>query len=105
MVKVKVFETPKDSKRPSVEAPKTDAKAFHEVVDSRRSVRFFSDDEIPQEVIDKCLEVRFWLQTLQTSSLGNSLCCESRKKAKLIEYVWPASCFNGKGVVRVCCSS
>ena len=56
MVKVKMFVTPEEKSRPSVEAPSTDSKAFHAVVDSRRSVRFFADDEIPQDVIDKCLD-------------------------------------------------
>ena len=41
MVKVKVFDMPEDAKRPAVEAPKTDNKAFKDIVESRRSVRFF----------------------------------------------------------------
>ena len=56
MVKVKMFEAPENKSRPSVEAPITDAKAFHDVVNSRRSVRFYADDEIPQNVIDSCLD-------------------------------------------------
>tara|TARA_B110000211_G_scaffold13070_1_gene13660 strand:- start:910 stop:1683 length:774 start_codon:yes stop_codon:yes gene_type:complete len=56
MVKVKMFEAPENKSRPSVKAPITDAKAFHDVVNSRRSVRFYSDDEIPQNVIDSCLD-------------------------------------------------
>jgi len=56
MVKVKMFVAPEEKSRPSVEAAKTDSTAFHAIVDSRRSVRFFADDEIPQDVIDKCLD-------------------------------------------------
>ena len=40
MVKVKMFDTPEDSERPAVSAPATDSKAFHDIVESRRSVRF-----------------------------------------------------------------
>ena len=56
MVKVKMFETPEHKNRPAVDAPITDAKAFNEIVDSRRSVRFYSSDDIPQDVIDSCLD-------------------------------------------------
>lgn len=56
MVKVKMFEATDENSRPSMDAPKTDAKAFHDIVNSRRSVRFFADDVIPQDVIDQCLE-------------------------------------------------
>ena len=51
-----MFDTPEDNARPSVDAPKTDAKAFHDIVESRRSVRFFSSDPIPQDVIDQCID-------------------------------------------------
>jgi nitroreductase len=87
MVKVKVFETPEDSKRPSVEAPITDSKAFHDVVDSRRSVRFFSDNEIPQEVIDKCLEAALAApnsSNLQAWEIHHVI--NPDMKAKLVEY-------------------
>jgi len=40
MVKVKMFEATDENSRPSMDAPKTDAKAFHDIVNSRRSVRF-----------------------------------------------------------------
>ena len=56
MVKVKMFETTEQKNRPAVDAPITDAKAFNEIVDSRRSVRFYSSDDIPQHVIDSCLD-------------------------------------------------
>ena len=56
MVKVKVFDTPENSERDAVDAPSTDSKAFKEIVTSRRSVRFFSKDPIPQSVIDDCID-------------------------------------------------
>ncbi len=87
MVKVKVFDTPEDSKRKRVEAPATDAKAFKDIVNSRRSVRFFSDDPIPQEVIDDCID-----SALLAPNSSNLQCWEihhvvdSEKKAKLKKY-------------------
>lgn len=39
------------------EAPEIDAKEFEKVVESRRSVRIFTDDEIPEEVMNKCLDL------------------------------------------------
>ena len=68
MVKVKMFVTPEEKSRPSVEAPLTDPTAFHAIVDSRRSVRFFADDEIPQDVIGKCLDAA--LKATNSSNLS-----------------------------------
>ena len=56
MVKVKMFEAPEQKSRPVAEAPITDAKAFNVIVDSRRSVRFYSSDDIPNDVIESCLD-------------------------------------------------
>jgi nitroreductase len=87
MVKVKMFETPENASRPSVDAPITDSKAFHDVVNSRRSVRFFSDDNISQEVIDKCIEAALLapnssnLQVWEIHHVKNS-----EKKTKLVEF-------------------
>lgn len=87
MVKVKVFNTPKNSKRKSVDSPSTDAKAFKEIVESRRSVRFFSDDAIPQDVIDDCID-----SALLAPNSSNLQCWEiyhvvdADKKVKLAEY-------------------
>ena len=39
MVKVKMFEATDENSRPSMDAPKTDAKAFHDIVNSRRRCR------------------------------------------------------------------
>lgn len=50
------------SDKPSVkqyyeEAPPTDFEAFATVVESRRSVRRFADEPIPDEVVDRCLDL------------------------------------------------
>jgi len=87
MVKVKVFDMPEDSKRAAVDAPKTDSKSFKEIVNSRRSVRFFSNDPIPQAVIDDCID-----SALLAPNSSNLQCWEihhvsdADKKAKLAEY-------------------
>lgn len=87
MVKVKVFDMPEDSKRAAVDAPKTDSKSFKEIVNSRRSVRFFSNDPIPQAVIDDCID-----SALLAPNSSNLQCWEIHhvsdvdKKAKLAEY-------------------
>jgi nitroreductase len=86
MVKVKVFDTPEDSERSAVESPSTDAKAFKDIVESRRSVRFYSNDPIPQEVIDDCID-----SALLAPNSSNLQCWEihhvvdADKKAKLVE--------------------
>ena len=87
MVKVKMFDTPEDKARPSVHAPKTDAKAFHDIVESRRSVRFFSSDPIPQDVIDQCIDA-----ALLAPNSSNLQCWEihhvadEEKKKELAKY-------------------
>ena len=86
MVKVKVFDTPEDSSRPSVDAPKTDSIAFKQIIESRRSVRFFSDDSIPQDVIDDCIDSAFLApnsSNLQCWEIHHVV--DSDKKAKLSE--------------------
>lgn len=57
MVKVKVFDSKEatSSKRQRAEAPEHDAAAFHAVVEARRSVRIYTDDEVPEEVMRRCL--------------------------------------------------
>ena len=39
------------------DAPSTDFEAFAEVVSSRRSVRRFTDEPIPEEVVERCLDL------------------------------------------------
>jgi nitroreductase len=87
MVKVKMFDTPKDSVRAAVEAPKTDPQAFHDIVNSRRSVRFFSDDPIPEEVIDQCFEAALLApnsSNLQVWEIHHVR--DAEKKALLVKY-------------------
>jgi|TARA_B110000116_G_C16774843_1_gene555209 nitroreductase len=87
MVKVKIFETPKDSDRPAVDSPQTDAKAFHNIINSRRSVRFFSSDDIPQDVIDQCLDAALLApnsSNLQTWEIHHVV--DSEKKKTLVEF-------------------
>lgn len=50
------------SERPSVksyheEAPATDFEGFAQVVESRRSVRRFTEEAIPDEVVERCLDL------------------------------------------------
>ena len=50
------------TERPSVktyyeEAPETDFEGFAQVVESRRSVRRFADEPIPDEVVERCLDL------------------------------------------------
>ncbi|MFT6397010.1 MAG: nitroreductase [Bradymonadia bacterium] len=50
------------SNKPSVkeyyeELPETDFEAFAKVVESRRSVRRFADEPIPDEVVERCLDL------------------------------------------------
>ena len=56
MVKAKIFEAVEDRNRSAEQAPPTDSAAFHAVVDSRRSVRIYAEDPVPQETIDACLD-------------------------------------------------
>lgn len=55
MVKVKMFESRSDANREALDMPPLDPKAFMEVVESRRSVRVFSKDPIPESVIEACV--------------------------------------------------
>ena len=56
MVKAKIFAGVEKKSRAAADAPKTDAKAFHAVVDSRRSVRVYADEPVPKAVVDACLD-------------------------------------------------
>jgi nitroreductase len=58
MVKVKVFDSTeaRSSKRKPLEAPKTDAAAFYEVVESRRSVRVYTDEPVPEPVMRRAMD-------------------------------------------------
>lgn len=58
MVKVKVFDSTEaeKSERLAMTAPETDAQAFYEVVDSRRSIRVYSHDPVPEDVIRRAMD-------------------------------------------------
>ena len=89
MVKVKVFDSSaaKASKRQVLEAPATDAGAFYDVVDSRRSVRIYADDPVPEEVVRRAMDA-----ALKAPNSSNLQVWEihwvrsAEKKAKLAEY-------------------
>ena len=56
MSKVKIFKPVEKKSRAAAEAPATDAAAFHAVVDSRRSVRVYADDPVPEDVMEACMD-------------------------------------------------
>ena len=56
MVKVKMFDSVSREAMPAMEMPPLDAQAFHEVVDSRRSVRIYAADGVPDDVVDRCVD-------------------------------------------------
>ena len=55
MVKVKMFESQTHVDREAMDMPALDADGFMEVVESRRSVRVFANDPVPEEVVDACI--------------------------------------------------
>ena len=89
MVKVKVFDSSaaRASKRQVMEAPATDAGAFYEVVDSRRSVRIYADEPVPEEVVRRAMDA-----ALKAPNSSNLQVWEihwvrsAEKKAKLATY-------------------
>lgn len=86
MSKVKIFQPVEQKKREAVAAPVTDAKAFHVVVDSRRSVRVYADDLIPDSVMKACMDAALKAPTssnLQTWEIHHVV--DSKKKAALVE--------------------
>lgn len=58
MVKVKVFDATeaRASKRVVQPAPVTDTQAFYDVVDSRRSVRIYADEPVPEDAVRRALD-------------------------------------------------
>ena len=56
MVKVKMFDSVSREAMPAMEMPPLDADAFHEVVDSRRSVRIYAADGVSEAVVDRCVD-------------------------------------------------
>ena len=56
MVKVKMFSSVSSAPEEAVNMPVLDARAFYDVVDSRRSTRIYAADGIPEEVIDRVVD-------------------------------------------------
>ena len=89
MVKVKVFDSSaaKASKRQLMEAPATDAGAFYDVVDSRRSVRIYADESVPEEAVRRAMDA-----ALKAPNSSNLQVWEihwvrsAEKKAELAKY-------------------
>ena len=56
MVKVKMFSSVGTEQASAAEMPVLDAKAFYDVVDSRRSTRIYAKDEVPEDVIARVVD-------------------------------------------------
>ena len=89
MVKVSVFDSTeaRKSKREPADAPKTDARAFYDVVESRRSVRIYTDEPVPEQVMCRAMDA-----ALLAPSSSNLQICEMHwvrtpeKKATLAQH-------------------
>ena len=89
MVKVKVFDSSaaRASERVVAEALATDAQAFYDVVESRRSVRIYAHEPVPEEVVRRAMDA-----ALKAPNSSNLQAWEihwvraAEKKAKLAEY-------------------
>ena len=89
MVKVKVFDSSaaRASKRQVIEAPATDAGAFYEVVDSRRSVRIYADEPVPEEVVRRAMDAALKAPNSSNLQVWEIHWVRSvEKKAKLATY-------------------
>ena len=88
MVKVKMFDAKEanNSPRKAAEAPVVDANAFYAVLESRRSVRIFTQDPVPEDTMRRCMEAALKAPTssnLQTWEIH--WVRSSEKKRLLIE--------------------
>ena len=86
MSKVKIFQPVEQKKREAAEAPSTDAEAFHAVVNSRRSVRVYADDAIPDSVMEACMDAALKApnsSNLQTWEIHHVV--DPEKKAALVK--------------------
>lgn len=86
MVKVKMFSSVQPAQEPAMEMPPLDARAFYDVVDSRRSTRIYAKDSVADEAIARVVDAA---QKAPNSS--NLQCWEiyrvasTDKKKKLVE--------------------
>ena len=86
MSKVKIFQPVEQKEREAAEAPITDAEAFHAVVNSRRSVRVYADDAIPESVMEACMDAALKApnsSNLQTWEIHHVV--DPKKKAALVK--------------------
>tara|TARA_Y200000002_G_scaffold379538_1_gene389004 strand:+ start:1466 stop:2263 length:798 start_codon:yes stop_codon:yes gene_type:complete len=80
----------KNLKDTSPPLPKIDSKEFQKVLDTRRSVRVYKNDEIPESIIRKCLE--------------NSLKAPTSSNLQTWEIYWVRSNKNKKDLIEACFS-
>ena len=80
----------KNLKDTSPPLPKIDSKEFQKVLDSRRSVRVYKNDEIPESIIRKCLE--------------NSLKAPTSSNLQTWEIYWVRTNKNKKDLIEACFS-
>ena len=86
MVKVKMFSSVSSAPEEAVDMPELDARAFYDVVDSRRSTRIYAADGIPDEVIDRVVDAaQKGTQLVQLAMLGVVPGASSQMKEKLVE--------------------
>ncbi|HCZ08574.1 MAG TPA: nitroreductase family protein [Flavobacteriales bacterium] len=86
MSKVNIFKPVEQKSRSAAPAPPTDSAAFHAVVDSRRSVRVYADDPIPESVMEACMDAALKApnsSNLQTWEIHHVV--DAAKKAALVE--------------------
>ncbi|MDA0912986.1 MAG: nitroreductase family protein [Bacteroidetes bacterium] len=89
MVKVKVFDSTEAKSRERVldPAPEVDSKSFYDIVESRRSVRIYTDDPVPEEAIHRMMDA-----ALKSPNSSNLQVWEihwvrsAEKREKLIHY-------------------
>lgn len=68
-------------------APETDATAFETVVRSRRSVRVYTDEKIPTDIVNKCLDLALLAPNSSNLQQFEFYWVKSPdKKEKLVEY-------------------
>ena len=76
----------KNLKDNSPPLPQIDSKEFQKVLDTRRSVRVYKNDEIPEEIVKKCLENALKAPTSSNLQTWEIYWIRSNKKKKdLIE--------------------
>ena len=80
----------KNLKDNSPPLPKIDSKEFQKVLDTRRSVRVYTDEEIPEKIVNKCLE--------------NALKAPTSSNLQTWEIYWVRSKDNKNKLIKACFS-